>query len=297
MGHPDDTDQELSRWSKGPCGFWCLFVAIGVIISLYAMFLSCHLYPSWVEEDPNFWGWAIAFHAFFIPMLFCYVKCVVTDPGGVPKTQEWDYDAPEGMTPVLREHKGNGERRHCKWCGHYKPDRCHHCRKCHTCVLKMDHHCPWIHNCVGFRNHKVFLLLNLYTLCTLGVWLVTVLPRVFLNWGAVDSWPTLFLQAMGSFIALLLTVLLSGFLSFHLWLVVMAMTTIEYLEKRQSANSGARYRRGPLQNLKDVFGPSMFLWLLPCTRVEGDGLFWESDQLSVDVTRRQRGTYGSSSLG
>merc|ERR1719329_322861 len=72
----------------------------------------------------------------------------------------------------LQEKKRSGQRRHCKWCLKFKPDRCHHCRVCRMCILKMDHHCPWIYNCVGFNNFKYFFLLVLYaaTACHVIFW-------------------------------------------------------------------------------------------------------------------------------
>merc|ERR550539_1408965 len=108
-------------------------------------------------------------------------------PGTIPEKADdpyWEFvptDAKAGlqasgfgsdmMAPVL-ETKRSGDRRHCKWCAKYKPDRCHHCRVCRVCVLRMDHHCPWIYNCVGFRNHKYFYLLLFYAAinCHLITW-------------------------------------------------------------------------------------------------------------------------------
>merc|ERR1719335_953324 len=81
----------------------------------------------------------------------------------------WDYaernsEHVQSRWDTLKEKKSRtGDRRHCKWCGKYKPDRCHHCRVCKQCILRMDHHCPWIMNCVGYHNYKYFFLLVWYS--------------------------------------------------------------------------------------------------------------------------------------
>merc|ERR1719158_1482846 len=103
-------------------------------------------------------------------VVICYLKSMLVSPGEIPDKEEdasWQYKDSATMDSLnLQESKRSGERRFCKWCGKYKPDRCHHCRVCRTCILKMDHHCPWIYNCVGFRNHKFFFLLLFYCVCT-----------------------------------------------------------------------------------------------------------------------------------
>ena len=57
--------------------------------------------------------------------------------------------------------------------------RCHHCRVCNICVLRMDHHCPWVYNCIGFRNHKYFILLLIYSAIDLIFITVTMFESVW----------------------------------------------------------------------------------------------------------------------
>merc|ERR1719262_2070870 len=108
------------------------------------------------------------FHLVTLLLNICYVRSILEHPGEIPDNDPlWAYtgDGSQEATAQinLQEMKKSGHRRHCKWCGKYKPDRCHHCRVCQTCILKMDHHCPWIYNCVGFYNYKYFFLLLFYT--------------------------------------------------------------------------------------------------------------------------------------
>merc|ERR1719311_1016433 len=113
--------------------------------------------------------------------VFCFVRSMLEQPGHVPNEPEWMMGSKGCLNEALttREMKGStGDRRFCKWCQRYKPDRCHHCRICRQCVLKMDHHCPWIMNCVGFRNHKYFFLLVVYAVANTLFIAVTILESV-----------------------------------------------------------------------------------------------------------------------
>merc|ERR1719198_439369 len=128
----------------------------------------------------------VAFHIITLLLVICYIKSILVHPGSIPEddptwtTPAQDLRAKLALSPgpKWQESKRSGERRQCKWCGKYKPDRCHHCRVCRTCILKMDHHCPWIYNCVGFFNHKYFFLLLFYTVIDLHFILWTMAPSV-----------------------------------------------------------------------------------------------------------------------
>merc|ERR1719203_1821281 len=112
----------------------------------------------------------------------------------------------------LIETKHSGERRHCKWCLKYKPDRCHHCRICNMCVLRMDHHCPWVYNCIGFRNHKFFFLLLVYAAIDLVIINFTMFDSVWWSTRIDVSVAMMFALVSGETFATFLMVLTTTFL-------------------------------------------------------------------------------------
>merc|ERR1711879_1135054 len=171
-----------------------------------------------------------------------------------------------------KEQKKNGERRHCKWCAKYKPDRCHHCRVCRTCILKMDHHCPWIYNCVGFNNHKYFFLLLFYCTidCQIIMWTMKDSLHVALN-NPSTPFMSMFLLLFGETLTAFLGLLVTVFFAFHVWLMFKAMTTIEFCEKsmKRMHYDGSIYDRGNYGNIKAVLGDNPFLWFLPLNPPSG----------------------------
>jgi len=246
----------------------------------------------------------VVFHIITILLLICYVRSILENPGEIPRdSEDWAYrppgtsiNNPSTVIPPThtQEAKRSGERRHCKWCGKYKPDRCHHCRVCRTCILKMDHHCPWIYNCVGFRNYKYFFLLLFYS----------VLDCHFIVWSMAETVMTLveeelpfmsmFLVLFGETLAFFLGVLTTMFFGFHIWLMTKSMTTIEFCEKSLPKSRETRsekvtydssvYDRGVIGNLKSVLGENILTWCLPGYPPLGDGLSFISDdsRLTLD---------------
>jgi len=207
-----------------------------------------------------------------VMMLVCYFKAALTGPGGVPDTIEWQLSAGEADLPCL-EAKQTGERRHCKWCHTFKPDRCHHCRQCNACVLRMDHHCPWITNCVGFHNYKYFYLLVLYALLSCCFTAGTVLESVALS--VEEEVPGT--ERFQLIVCIVFAGILGGLMFFlfvlHTWLISQGMTTIEFCEKQYKQDSqGLSYYRGVRKNIESALGPRPLLWLLPCSPPEGDGI-------------------------
>ncbi|PFH31487.1 DHHC zinc finger domain-containing protein [Besnoitia besnoiti] len=209
--------------------------------------------------------------------LVSFAFAVLVSPGGVPT-----------MSPEEEEHmllqqpaevKRDGERRRCKWCLHYKPDRTHHCRVCRSCVLKMDHHCPWIDNCVGWGNHKFFMLAVIYS----AVLSIYVAATMFESVVAAVNSPTgsfsvLFLLLFGETLDVFLALVVNGFLGFHLYLMSKGMTTIEFCEKQFRYRPGVRgdessmWNRGIWLNFNDTFGYNPLLWFIPIDNRPGNGV-------------------------
>eukprot|EP00923_Selenidium_pygospionis_P016536 GHVN01028950.1.p1 GENE.GHVN01028950.1~~GHVN01028950.1.p1 ORF type:complete len:494 (+),score=120.35 GHVN01028950.1:352-1833(+) len=128
---------------------------VGLILCIIVAYLSYVL----IEVRPLLWpftiyGWliCITFHIFFILFMVAFYRSATTDPGRVPP--EWGF----------KQGDRKKQRRYCKICNVWKPDRCHHCSACNRCVLNMDHHCPWLNTCVGFNNRRFFIQLLIYAL-------------------------------------------------------------------------------------------------------------------------------------
>jgi len=226
-------------------------------------------------------------------LIICYVRSILVSPGEIPDTPEWMYygEAPEEsgaqVQISLHETKRSGERRHCKWCSKYKPDRAHHCRVCRVCILKMDHHCPWIYNCVGFQNHKFFFLLLLYTFGCSHLIVFTMGESVKRVVDEDSDFAEMFTLVFGETLASFLAVMVTAFFGFHIWLMFKAMTTIEFCEKsmKKVGYSTSPYHRGLFGDLQEVLGRNPLLWWCPVFDLTGDGLSFvnEGTRLTVDL--------------
>lgn len=292
MGHP-----EVSLASVLPPVF-LLFI----VVSIWSSHVYLHIIPndftscSWKDIAETLLSQAMA-----LMMAVCYYLSAFTNPGTVPETLEWRLGiGSKAQLPAMQEVKNStGEKRRCKRCMTYKPDRCHHCRVCKTCVLRMDHHCPWINNCIGFRNHKYFMLLVFYSMINCA-YICTVMTMKIKNL-LIEEHPsyTRYLIVNCAVFSGIMGGLMFAFLCFHIWLATNASTTIEFCEKRsldlhgsfdpsRSSSSTTRWDRGSIANLKAVLGPQPALWLLPLSPPEGDGLSFAASY--PEVLSSSRGT-------
>jgi len=263
------------------------------IIGLYAIYMTFHCVP--LLKDPATHDSGVIqvtiFHVLTFALVICYMQCILVHPGTIPDPEEdatWKFVPQDTRTPgevslAWQEQKRSGDRRHCKWCGKYKPDRCHHCRVCRVCILKMDHHCPWIYNCVGFRNHKFFFLLLFYATMDMHLIVWTMISSVKEATVPETPFMTMFLLLFGESLAVFIGLLLTNFFAFHIYLMFKAMTTIEFCEKslKRSSYDSSAYDRGPFGNMKAVLGDNVLLWLLPVALPEGDGLTYVTEDMRL----------------
>jgi len=279
-----------SRFQE-PLKFFPVLFAWSIIMLLYLIFMVLHCIPSLAVSELHHRGVmeTVIFNILTFLLMTCYIHCIAVHPGTVPDQEEdpsWEY-VPTARTrteaDVLLETKRTGERRHCKWCAKYKPDRCHHCRVCRTCILRMDHHCPWIYNCVGFQNYKYFFLFIMYVDIDCFFIVFAMMGSVKKAVETSEPFMRTFLLLFGETLATFIVVLFTLFFLFHFWLMLKAMSTIEFCEKSMKKGSydASVYSKGIYGNICAVLGDRPLLWLLPCSPPPGRGLYYLGEDMKL----------------
>ncbi|CAK9159813.1 unnamed protein product [Ilex paraguariensis] len=213
---------------------------------------------------------ALIFTVLAFLSVFSFLVCVLTDPGGVPSGYVPDIEDSEVSD---QEHNKSGiHMRRCDKCSSYKPPRAHHCRVCRTCVLRMDHHCLWINNCVGHRNYKTFFILVLYaTMASIYSSVITLSCALQKDWDFSRRAPLKVFYITCGVMILGLSLTLGTLFSWHIYLITVNMTTIEYYEGKRAAwlarKSGQSYHHpfnvGAYKNITLILGPNMLKWVCP----------------------------------
>jgi len=299
-----DLPQKQSRFGECTKFVPIAFVTF-TICTLYTIFVICNLMPGLRSGNNRTLEIlkASVFHLLTALLVLCYIRSIMTHPGEIPDNDpQWEFIPSDSRVPMqkqlatmeaiamnLQETKRSGNRRNCKWCNKFKPDRAHHCRICRTCILKMDHHCPWIYNCVGFRNHKYFFLLLFYSVADLWLIVANLTMSVRLCVAEPDTpLVIMFLTLFGWTLASFLGILATLFWCFHVWLAAKAMTTVEFCEKhlpkkkagdKSASFDNSVYNLGLCGNFKATLGDNPFCILLPLCPPSGAGL----DFVSADM--------------
>jgi hypothetical protein len=240
-----------------------LIFVLHIILIVYSTFVLCYMPAVGLGlSSPE----SIAYHVVTGLAIISYYRGVVTDPGHIPPTPEWEKENAEKKAEGLRFCS-----REKKW----KPERAHYCSAIGRNVLKMDHYCPWLANCVGFFNQKFFLLFILYASVATGWTTVSVGHLLALSSAGLLtkanalSAAQVFFLSEGFCIASLVSLILTPFTAFHIWLVAKNKTTLEYCER---ANPSISYDFGLIHNFCQVFGYNPLLWFIPLNTTPGEGL-------------------------
>jgi len=313
--HPDD-DEGLHK----PLRFLPVLYVLSTISFIWAIYMFCHVIPRLqlgvtkplVQQPVRLHAQIECgiFNYITVMLLLCYTLSTLTHPGEIPRDDpKWDYQSTPNANIELKEKKRTGDRRHCKWCGKYKPDRTHHCRVCRICILKMDHHCPWIYNCVGFYNYKYFFLLIMYSAIACTFIFFTMHTSVYMAFLDDADLLPMFLLVFGQTLSFFLMVLLTTFWSFHVWLVSRSMTTIEFCEKntvhkKKEGEAGwfcetyveSPYDVGAFRNLRAVLGRNPLFWPFPVWTVLGNGLSYDTEETPMIRRASKGGPYPASDL-
>eukprot|EP00927_Polykrikos_kofoidii_P065601 TRINITY_DN6133_c0_g1_i1.p1 TRINITY_DN6133_c0_g1~~TRINITY_DN6133_c0_g1_i1.p1 ORF type:complete len:716 (+),score=94.73 TRINITY_DN6133_c0_g1_i1:166-2148(+) len=249
---------------------------------IFVLFLILLLYKGFVFDYMPAVGLglfskpSLIFHSFVFLILASFAKASTVDPGSPPNDPAW---RTMGRPPaVLKQRKRvNGEARWCRKSHSYKPDRAHFCRVTNRCVLRMDHYCPWLGNTIGFKNHKFFFLFLLYASGTCGM-----LGMSFLHFMMHVTSPALstYMLIIDQILTASLSMVLIPFFSFHCWLLVRNLTTIEFCEKMRKQDGAEDptesaawlYDVGIIENIRQVMGHNPLLWLLPVGGPAGEGV-------------------------
>lgn len=245
----------------------------------------------------------ITFNLFFSLALWSYLATSMTDPGTKTCAAWQTWARKHGPQEPLAD---GGQPPRCwmpgspTWCSKcmmWRPERAHHCKALGTCVLRMDHFCPWIGNCVGFRNHKLFVLMNFYvTLASVTFMLTLREPNAItaLSYGMFVSEMdkhmhsgfarmTLSVTVLFSMIFTLLTSMLFGHGIYH------GANNVTQIE---SSYEGPNPYLLPtsMENMRQLFG-SCSIWLFFPVQIHGsdcDGTFYPSKKVAI-----ASGSYGS----
>ena len=172
----------------------------------------------------------------------------ISEPGFWPR-QSHEIDEIRAMPFVELKTSGNGSMiRRCSKCepNTFKPDRAHHCSRLNACILKMDHHCSFANQTIGFRNYKFFMQFMFYAILSCIIFILAMFERFTYTIRPVLDLTFYLHKEAPLFLcySLMLPILLCllAFTSFHVFLVLNGMTTIEFREKHGSHNAEIRRR-------------------------------------------------------
>lgn len=240
--------------------------AVPVLITLSSEGLFYYYYFTIFSSKPGtgFDYTLCLFHIFFFLNLLSLFLILLCDSGKVPKSFEIseipEYEKQESPDNIIPKYFLLGRAGYCVKCHRDRPHRAHHCSICGVCIMRYDHHCIFLGSCIGLKSVKLFILYLFYSFLST---LVTF----------IDC--TSFLLDSDYSTQILLFCILSGilalfFLTFciiHFSNVCLNVTAVEFKWQVKEM-----FDCGVVNNIKQVFGETYLLWLVPIESSEINGL-------------------------
>lgn len=217
-------------------------------------------------------------------MLF-FVLASFSDPGTVKAENVSQYISAYPYDNIIYEEK------ECSTCKIPKPARSKHCSICNRCVARFDHHCGWMNNCIGERNTRYFLafLLWHFLLCLYGAAAIAlvlagrlkelkVVHILTVYYGIDNSFRSLAphviqclvnsynTQILLMVFLVIVSLLLAGFLTYHINLCLTNTTTnetfkwqdyISWQKKVNEARASAAALRASIKGMSSERKPPM----------------------------------------
>ncbi|XP_027072358.1 probable protein S-acyltransferase 16 isoform X1 [Coffea arabica] len=283
----------------------CVIVAAIVYIYFSTVFIFIDQWFG-LGSSPGLLNAAV-FTCLALMCVYTYALAIFTDPGRIPASYVPDVE--DADTPMHEIKRKGGDLRYCQKCALHKPPRAHHCRVCNRCVLRMvclvyllfmpflecpgyclkvlplefkDHHCVWLNNCVGHANYKTFFIFIVYAVVSCIYSLVLLCGSLTVDMTDEEQNEGFFRAAyvISGLLLVPLTLALTIFMFWHVYLILQYKTTIEYHEGVRAmwlAEKGGYlyshpYDLGAYENMISVLGPNIFCWVCPTSEQIGSGL-------------------------
>uniref|UniRef100_A0A3P9PA14 Palmitoyltransferase n=1 Tax=Poecilia reticulata TaxID=8081 RepID=A0A3P9PA14_POERE len=127
------------RCRRDPCGVICLVLTYFSVFYADYVVIQYVLIPAYADV----WGMlhGSLFNLILLLLLACHYKAVFSDPMVPLPDTALDFSDLRSQPSRMNERGCDGWTV-CSRCEIYRPPRAHHCRVCQRCIRRMDHHCP-----------------------------------------------------------------------------------------------------------------------------------------------------------
>ncbi|XP_027177270.1 probable protein S-acyltransferase 16 isoform X3 [Coffea eugenioides] len=222
----------------------CVIVAAIVYIYFSTVFIFIDQWFG-LGSSPGLLNAAV-FTCLALMCVYTYALAIFTDPGRIPASYVPDVE--DADTPMHEIKRKGGDLRYCQKCALHKPPRAHHCRVCNRCVLRMVLLCGSLTVDMTDEEQNEGFFRAAYVISGLLLVPLTLALTIFMFW--------------------------------HVYLILQNKTTIEYHEGVRAmwlAEKGGYlyshpYDLGAYENMISVLGPNIFCWVCPTSEQIGSGL-------------------------